>query len=55
LNVDGFFDHLLRFLTYAVDTGFIPGPLVNGLIVSDDPVTLLDELAHAADSSTPGN
>jgi uncharacterized protein (TIGR00730 family) len=53
LNVDGFFDHLLRFLTSAVDAGFIPGPLVNGLIVSDDPVTLLDALAQAAGSSTP--
>jgi uncharacterized protein (TIGR00730 family) len=53
LNVGGFFDHLLRFLTYAVDAGFIPGPLVNGLIVSDDPVTLLDALAQAAGASTP--
>jgi uncharacterized protein (TIGR00730 family) len=54
LNVGGFFDHLLRFLRSAVDAGFIPGPLVNGLIVSDDPVALLDELAQAAGSSTPG-
>jgi uncharacterized protein (TIGR00730 family) len=54
LNVEGFFDHLLRFLTHAVDAGFIPGPLVNSLIVSDDPVTLLDALAHAADPSTHG-
>jgi uncharacterized protein (TIGR00730 family) len=53
LNVDGFFDGLLRFLTHAVDAGFIPGPLVNGLIISDDPATLLDALAHAA-SSTQG-
>jgi uncharacterized protein (TIGR00730 family) len=53
LNVDGFFDHLLRFLTHAVQTGFIPGTLVNGLIVSDDPVVLLDAVAHASDSSTP--
>ena len=51
LNVDGFFDHLLRFLAYAVDTGFIPGRLVNGLIVSDDPATLLEALAHAAAAS----
>jgi uncharacterized protein (TIGR00730 family) len=52
LNVDGFFDHLLRFLTHAVEAGFIPGPLVNGLIVSDDPVRLLDALAHAAGTPT---
>jgi uncharacterized protein (TIGR00730 family) len=54
LNVDGFFDHLLRFLTYAVDAGFIPGGLIDGLIVSDDPVALLDALAQAAPSSSPG-
>jgi uncharacterized protein (TIGR00730 family) len=54
LNVEGFFDHLLRFLTHAVEVGFIPGPLVNGLIVSDDPGTLLDALAHAANSSIHG-
>jgi uncharacterized protein (TIGR00730 family) len=55
LNVDGFFDHLLRFLTYAVEAGFIPRRLVDGLIVSDDPVTLLDALAHAAAPSRPGH
>ena len=49
LNVDGFFDHLLRFLAHAVEAGFIPGPLVNGLIVTDDPASLLDALAHVAD------
>jgi hypothetical protein len=54
LNVEGFFDDLLRFLTHAVDTGFIPGALVNGLIISDDPATLLDALAYAAGASTPG-
>ena len=51
LNVDGFFDHLLRFLTYAVDAGFVPGHLVDDLIVSDDPVLLLDALARAAAAS----
>jgi uncharacterized protein (TIGR00730 family) len=54
LNVEGFFDHLLRFLTHAVEVGFIPGPLVNGLIVSDDPIGLLDALADAAGSLTHG-
>jgi uncharacterized protein (TIGR00730 family) len=52
LNVHGFFDHLLRFLTHAVEAGFIPAPLVSDLIVSDDPVSLLDALAHAADTPT---
>jgi uncharacterized protein (TIGR00730 family) len=54
LNVEGFFDHLLRFLTHAVEAGFIPGPLVNDLIVSDDPVSLLDALSQASDLSTHG-
>jgi uncharacterized protein (TIGR00730 family) len=54
LNVDGFFDHLLRFLAHAVEAGFIPELLVSGLIVSDDPVTLLDALARAAGPSAPG-
>jgi uncharacterized protein (TIGR00730 family) len=53
LNVEGFFDHLLRFLTHAVETGFIPGPLVNDLIVSDDPVSLLDALATIHLSGAP--
>jgi uncharacterized protein (TIGR00730 family) len=52
LNVDGFFDHLLRFLAHAVEAGFIPGPLVNGLIIADDPVSLLDAVAHAAGTPT---
>jgi uncharacterized protein (TIGR00730 family) len=52
LNVDGFFDHLLRFFTHAVEVGFIPGPLVNGLIISDDPTHLLDALAHVAGTPT---
>jgi predicted Rossmann-fold nucleotide-binding protein len=48
LNVDGFFDDLLRFVSHAVEAGFIPGPLVNGLIVSDDPVRLLDALQETS-------
>jgi uncharacterized protein (TIGR00730 family) len=51
LNVEGFFDHLLRFLTHAVSMEFIPAPLVNDLIVSDDPATLLEALSQAANSS----
>jgi uncharacterized protein (TIGR00730 family) len=51
LNVEGFFDDLLRFLTHAVAAGFIPAPLVNGLIVSDDPATLLRALSGAANAS----
>jgi uncharacterized protein (TIGR00730 family) len=42
LNVNGFFDHLLRFLANAVDLGFIAPDLVDSLVVSDDPDELLD-------------
>jgi hypothetical protein len=48
LNVDGFFDHLLRFLAHAVAEAFIPAPLLSGLIVADEPATLLDTLSRAA-------
>ena len=53
LNVDGFFDHLLRFITHAVEMGFIAAPLVSTIVVSDDPGTLLDALAGAAKSGAP--
>jgi uncharacterized protein (TIGR00730 family) len=45
LNVDGFFDHLLLFLTRAVDSGFIRPEQANTVVVTDDPVVLLDALA----------
>jgi hypothetical protein len=45
LNVDGFFDHLLRFLAHAVEMGFIRPELVKTIAVSDDPGALLDALA----------
>ena len=48
LNVDGFYDHLLTFLTHAVDQGFIAAPLVDSLVVSDEPDALLTALERAA-------
>jgi uncharacterized protein (TIGR00730 family) len=54
LNVEGFFDHLLRFLTHAVSMEFIPAPLVDDLIVSDDPATLLGALSQVAGSPNDG-
>jgi uncharacterized protein (TIGR00730 family) len=48
LNVHGFFDHLLRFLSHAVAEAFIPARLVSGLIVADESATLLDTLSRAA-------
>jgi hypothetical protein len=53
LNVDGFFDHLLRFMAHAVEMGFIAAPLVSTIVVSDDPATLLDALAVSARSGAP--
>jgi uncharacterized protein (TIGR00730 family) len=52
LNVDGFFDHLLRFLAHAVRAGFIPPSLVDNLIVADEPGVLLDTLSQAARGPT---
>ena len=52
LNVDGFFDHLLTFLSHAVERGFIGSPLVNGIIVRDDPDELLAALSAEAGRST---
>ncbi len=48
LNVDGFYDHLITFLTHAVDHGFIAAPLVDSLVVSGDPGVLLTALEPAA-------
>jgi uncharacterized protein (TIGR00730 family) len=45
LNVDGFFDHLLRFMEHAVEMGFIGSELVGAIAVSEDPGGLLDALA----------
>jgi uncharacterized protein (TIGR00730 family) len=47
LNVDGFFDHLLTFLSHAVDMGFIAPSLIGSLVVSDSPDELLDRLCGA--------
>jgi uncharacterized protein (TIGR00730 family) len=44
LNVDGFFDHLLRFVAQAVDAGFIRRPLADAIVVADDPGELLGAL-----------
>jgi uncharacterized protein (TIGR00730 family) len=49
VNVEGFFDHLLTFLSYAVERGFIGPKLVNGIIVRDDPDELLATMVLAAD------
>jgi uncharacterized protein (TIGR00730 family) len=45
LNVDGFFDDLLRFIGHAVAQGFIKARQVEGLVVTTDVGELLDALA----------
>jgi uncharacterized protein (TIGR00730 family) len=47
LNVDGFFDDLLRFLGHAVAQGFIKERQVAGVIVEDDVDTLLEAVVRA--------
>ena len=44
LNVDGFFDELLGFLTHAVSNGFITRERMERITVSDDVTALLDAM-----------
>ena len=44
LNVDGFYDHLLDFLSHTVEQGFLRPGSRELLIVDDDPVRLIDRL-----------
>lgn len=44
LNVDGFFDHLLKFLDHAVDRGFIRAEHRDNVMVSDDIDSLMEKL-----------
>jgi hypothetical protein len=47
LNVDGFFDGLLRFLAHAAEVGFIRPQHLAAITASSDPPTLLDLLVAA--------
>ena len=47
LNVDGFFDDLLRFLGHAVAQGFIEERQVAGLVIENDVDALLDAVVGA--------
>lgn len=44
LNTHGFFDHLLAFVAHAVEQGFIKTRQVDGLVITDEPESLLDAL-----------
>jgi uncharacterized protein (TIGR00730 family) len=48
LNVDGYFDALLRFMDHTVAEGFLSPEQRANLIVGSDPVALLAQLALAA-------
>jgi uncharacterized protein (TIGR00730 family) len=44
LNVEGYFDHLIRFLDHAVQEGFLKPVHRDRLLVGEDPKILLDRL-----------
>lgn len=48
LNVAGFYDRLLAFMTHCVDEGFLDKAQRAAVTVDDDPERLLDALAAAA-------
>ncbi len=43
-NVGGYYDPLLKFLDHATEEGFLYGSLEQSLIVSDNPVEILDKI-----------
>ena len=45
LNIDGYYDHLARFLEGAIEEGFVPAVCREMLIVEEDPEALLDRFA----------
>jgi uncharacterized protein (TIGR00730 family) len=45
LNVAGYYDPLCRMIEQAIDEGFIRSSYANLLVVSPDPVELLDRMA----------
>lgn len=54
LNVEGFFDSLLRWIDHIVDEGFLPPQHRQLLRTADDPARLLDLLqAHHPPESVP--
>ena len=45
-NVNHYYDDLLRFIEHATDEGFVRKEHAGGLIVSDDPKVLLEQMEH---------
>ncbi len=44
-NVNGYYDKLIEFLNHAMESGFLYPEQEDMLIISDDPVDLLDQMA----------
>jgi uncharacterized protein (TIGR00730 family) len=44
LNVEGYFDHLIRFMDHALEEGFLKPVHRDRLLVGEDPGALLDQL-----------
>jgi uncharacterized protein (TIGR00730 family) len=54
LNVHGFFDHLLTFVSHAVEQGFIKTRQVDSLVIADTVDALLDGLLGPSTVPTSG-
>lgn len=52
-NIAGYYDKLLDFLSHATQSGFLYGNLSESLIVSDDPVNILDQMQAYHPKATP--
>jgi len=52
LNINGYFDELLRFMDHTVAQGFLSAAQRNNLVVSTDPLALLERL-HGTWASQP--
>jgi uncharacterized protein (TIGR00730 family) len=46
LNVNGFYDGLIKFLDHVLASGFMKAETRKALIVSDDPAALIDKLSN---------
>lgn len=54
LNVHGFFDHLLTFVTHAVEQGFVKTRQLDSLVIADTVGELLDGLLGPSPVATSG-
>lgn len=45
-NVGGYYDKLISFLQFAVDEGFLKQPQLDLIIISNDPIDLLDKMKN---------